>query len=244
MESPLLGIQLDTELVNMLRVTYSDPLPAPIVTEEDGVKVYTAVNAVLEGSPSPNRLQITITNEVPQIAVSSLEEAEDLVVKFYTEQEHTTVFDPSRVSGENVELADAYAALSILINMAANRIAACTRRATGNVVLVNPEDEKYLRLASTSAFSSGSLPDEPVATIGRWSQIGTLNQTIKVYSGPVPKNKVVVLYIGSSKEDAPAIYSEYEGQGWLTWALSKSTTMGNAEDFGRVITIEDNTNGN
>lgn len=240
MESPVLGIQLDTEVVQLLRVTYSDPLPAPVVTVEDGVKVYTAV---LEGSPAPGRLQILPTTEIPQIAVSSLEEAEDLVVQFYTDRTINVVFDPSKVAGENVELADKYAALAVLINREANLIAARTRRGAGNVVLLNEEDANYLRIASTSAFSSGPFPDEPVATIGRWSQIGTLNSTIKVYAGPVPKGKVVVLYIGGNS-DVPAVYSEHEGQGWLTWALSKSTTMGNAEDFGGIIGIEDNTNGN
>ena len=246
MESPLLGIQLDTEQVDLLRVTYSDPLPAPVVTVEDGVKVYTNP-MVLEGAAAPSRLQVTPTKVIPQISVSSLEEAEDLFVDFCNQKDSYSVFNPDQVSSINTDTpkADIYAALIILILRGANLIAARTRRGAGNVVLVNPEDLHYFKEASLSAFSSMNTGfGETLETIGRWDFVGTINNTLKVYTGPVQKGRVVVLYKGAPLGDTPAVYSEHEGQGWLTWMQNSTESLGNADDYVHIVTIKDEANGN
>lgn len=117
-------------------------------------------------------------------------------------------FDQNAVSGTATFVGDEHAALAVLINKAANDIAARTRRGAGNWVVVSPNMLTVLQSATTSAFArttEGSF-DAPTNT----KLVGTLNNSMKVYVNQYASNDdVLVGYKGSSESDAAAFYCPY-----------------------------------
>ena len=118
-------------------------------------------------------------------------------------------FNQAAVSGTATFVGDEHAALAVLINRTANKIAQRTRRGAGNWAVVSPQALTVLQSATTSAFArttEGSF-EAPTNT----KMVGTLNSAMKVYvdSYASDATSVLVGYKGSSESDAPAFYCPY-----------------------------------
>ena len=118
-------------------------------------------------------------------------------------------YNQANVSGTATFVGDEHAALAVLINRAANRIAQRTRRGAGNWAVVSPAALTVLQSATTSAFArttEGTF-EAPTNT----KLVGTLNGAMKVYvnSYATDNANVLVGYKGSSETDAPAFYCPY-----------------------------------
>ena len=120
----------------------------------------------------------------------------------------TDTFDQAAVSGTATFVGDEHAALAVLINRAANRIAQRTRRGAGNWAVVSPAILTVLQSATTSAFArttEGSF-EAPTNT----KMVGTLNNAMKIYVNTyAADDDVLVGYKGSSESDAAAFYCPY-----------------------------------
>ena len=120
-------------------------------------------------------------------------------------------FDQAAVSGTATYVGDEHAALAVVMNRAANRIAQRTRRGSGNWAVVSPAALTVLQSASTSAFArttEGSF-EAPV----NQKMVGTLNGALKVYVDTYQDGSgthtALVGYKGSSEADAAAFYCPY-----------------------------------
>ena len=117
-------------------------------------------------------------------------------------------YDQAGVSGTATFVGDEHAALAVLINRAANRIAQRTRRGAGNWAVVSPAILTVLQSATTSAFArttEGAF-EAPTNT----KMVGTLNNAMKVYVNTyAADDDVLVGYKGSSESDAAAFYCPY-----------------------------------
>jgi len=140
-----------------------------------------------------------ITAEIDQEILGSLR---SLAV-----QEST--FDQSLVSGTATFVGDEHAALAILINQAANRIASRTRRGAGNWCVVSPTALTILQSATTSAFARTTEGTFEAPTNSKF--VGTLNNSMRVYVDgyAVDTTSVLVGYKGSTETDAAAFYCPY-----------------------------------
>ena len=121
----------------------------------------------------------------------------------------TDTYNQAAVSGTATFVGDEHAALAVLINRAANRIAQRTRRGAGNWAVVSPAILTVLQSATTSAFArttEGSF-EAPTNT----KMVGTLNNAMKVYVNTYSADSADVLvgYKGASESDAPAFYCPY-----------------------------------
>jgi hypothetical protein len=120
----------------------------------------------------------------------------------------TDTFDQAAVSGTATFVGDEHAALAVLINRAANRIAQRTRRGAGNWAVVSPAILTVLQSATTSAFArttEGAF-EAPTNT----KMVGTLNNAMKIYVNTyAADDDVLVGYKGSSESDAAAFYCPY-----------------------------------
>ena len=121
----------------------------------------------------------------------------------------TDTYDQAAVSGQATFVGDQHAALAVLINRAANLIAARTRRGAGNYVVVSPTMLTVLQSATTSAFARTTEGTFEAPTNTKF--VGTLNGAMKVYvdSYAADDTAVLVGYKGSSETDAPAFYCPY-----------------------------------
>jgi hypothetical protein len=117
-------------------------------------------------------------------------------------------YNQSAVSGTATFVGDEHAALAVLINRAANRIAQRTRRGAGNYAVVSPTALTILQSATTSAFARTTEGTFEAPTNNKL--VGTLNSAMKVYVNTYAANDdVLVGYKGSSEADAPAFYCPY-----------------------------------
>jgi hypothetical protein len=120
----------------------------------------------------------------------------------------TDTFDQAAVSGTATFVGDEHAALAVLMNRAANRIAQRTRRGAGNWAVVSPTVLTVLQSATTSAFArttEGTF-EAPTNT----KMVGTLNSAMKVYVNTYAANdNILVGYKGTSESDAAAFYCPY-----------------------------------
>ena len=117
-------------------------------------------------------------------------------------------FDQGAVSGTATFVGDEHAALAVLINKAANDIAALTRRGAGNWIVVSPSMLTVLQSATTSAFARTT--EGPFEAPTNTKFVGTLNNTMKVYVNQYATNDdLLVGYKGSSESDAAAFYCPY-----------------------------------
>ena len=118
------------------------------------------------------------------------------------------VYNQSAVSGTATFVGDEHAALAVLINRAANRIAQRTRRGAGNYAVVSPTALTILQSATTSAFARTTEGTFEAPTNNKL--VGTLNSSMKVYVNTYAStDDVLVGYKGSSEADAPAFYCPY-----------------------------------
>ena len=120
----------------------------------------------------------------------------------------TDAYDQAAVSGTATFVGDEHAALAVMINRAANRIAQRTRRGAGNWAVVSPAVLTVLQSATTSAFArttEGSF-EAPTNT----KMVGTLNNAMKIYVNTYAADDTVLDgYKGSSESDAAAFYCPY-----------------------------------
>ena len=120
----------------------------------------------------------------------------------------TDTYNQASVSGTATFVGDEHAALAVLVNRAANRIAQRTRRGAGNWAVVSPAILTVLQSATTSAFArttEGSF-EAPTNT----KMVGTLNNAMKIYVNTyAADDDVLVGYKGSSESDAAAFYCPY-----------------------------------
>lgn len=118
-------------------------------------------------------------------------------------------YDQAAVSGVATFVGDEHAALAILINRAANKIAQRTRRGAGNWVVVSPQALTVLQSATTSAFARTTEGTFEAPTNQKF--VGTLNGAMRVYVDTYAADDTPVLvgYKGSSESDAAAFYCPY-----------------------------------
>ena len=118
-------------------------------------------------------------------------------------------FDQSAVSGTATFVGDEHAALAVLINRVANKIAQRTRRGAGNYAVVSPHALTVLQSATTSAFARTTEGAFAAPTNNK--MVGTLNGAMKVYVDTYASDATPVLvgYKGASESDAAAFYCPY-----------------------------------
>ena len=143
-----------------------------------------------------------ITAEIDQEVLASLRNLAGAA-------ESDVQYDQTAVSGTATFVGDEHAALAVMINRAANKIAQRTRRGAGNFAVVSPHTLTVLQSATTSAFArttEGTF-DAPTNT----KLVGTLNGAMKVYVDAYASDTTDVLvgYKGTSESDAAAFYCPY-----------------------------------
>ena len=118
-------------------------------------------------------------------------------------------YDQSAVSGQAVFVGDQHAALAVLVNRAANDIAARTRRGAGNYIVVSPTALTILQSATTSAFARTTEGTFEAPTNTKF--VGTLNSSVRVYVNHYAGDAAPILigYKGANEMDAPAFYCPY-----------------------------------
>jgi hypothetical protein len=118
-------------------------------------------------------------------------------------------FNQAAVSGTASYVGDEHAALAVLINRVANKIAQRTRRGAGNWSVVSPQALTVLQSASTSAFARTTEGTFEAPTNTKF--VGTLNGAMRIYvdSYAADDTAVLVGYKGSSETDAAAFYCPY-----------------------------------
>jgi hypothetical protein len=121
----------------------------------------------------------------------------------------TDTYDQATVSGVATFVGDQHAALAVLINRAANLIAARTRRGAGNYVVVSPTMLTVLQSATTSAFARTTEGSFEAPTNTKF--VGTLNNTMKVFVDQYASDSSPILigYKGDGEMDAAAFYCPY-----------------------------------
>ena len=143
-----------------------------------------------------------ITAEIDQEVLASLRSLAGAA-------ESDVQYDQNAVSGTATFVGDEHAALAVMINRAANKIAQRTRRGAGNFAVVSPHTLTVLQSATTSAFArttEGTF-EAPTNT----KLVGTLNGAMKVYVDAYASDSTDVLvgYKGTSESDAAAFYCPY-----------------------------------
>jgi len=118
-------------------------------------------------------------------------------------------YNQATVSGTATFVGDEHAALAVLINRVANKIAQRTRRGAGNWAVVSPLSLTVLQSATTSAFARTTEGTFEAPT--NQKLVGTLNGSMKVYADTYASDTTSVLvgYKGSSEADAAAFYCPY-----------------------------------
>ena len=118
-------------------------------------------------------------------------------------------FNQAAVSGTATYVGDEHAALAVLINRTANKIAQRTRRGSGNWAVVSQEGLTVLQSASTSAFARTTEGTFEAPTNTKF--VGTLNGAMRIYVDGYANDSQAVLvgYKGGSETDAAAFYCPY-----------------------------------
>jgi hypothetical protein len=141
-----------------------------------------------------------ITTEIDQEVLGSLENLSGTAVDTYNQ---------AAVSGTATFVGDEHAALAVLINRAANIIAARTRRGAGNWAVVSPLVLTILQSATTSAFARTTEGTFEAPTNTKF--VGTLNSSVRVYVNQYAADtaNVIVGYKGPGEMDAASFYCPY-----------------------------------
>lgn len=120
----------------------------------------------------------------------------------------TGTYDQAAVSGTATFVGDEHAALAVLINKAANDIAARTRRGAGNWMVVSPTILTVLQAATTSAFARTT--EGPFEAPTNTKFVGTLNGSMRVYVNQYATDDTILIgYKGANETDAAAFYCPY-----------------------------------
>ena len=143
-----------------------------------------------------------ITAEIDQEVLASLRNLAGAA-------ESDVQYDQTAVSGTATFVGDEHAALAVMINRAANKIAQRTRRGAGNFAVVSPHTLTVLQSATTSAFARTTEGTFEAPTNTKF--VGTLNNAMRVYVDgyAATGTDVLVGYKGSSEADAAAFYCPY-----------------------------------
>jgi hypothetical protein len=120
----------------------------------------------------------------------------------------TMTFDQSAVTGTPTSIVDVHAALAVMINAQANRIAARTRRGAGNWTVMSPTMLTVLQSGSASGFARTTEGTFEAPTNTKFA--GTLNGSMRVYIDQYASDTTPVLvgYKGN-ETDAAAFYCPY-----------------------------------
>jgi hypothetical protein len=141
------------------------------------------------------------------------------------------VYDQNAVSGTATFVGDEHAALAVLVNRAANDIAARTRRGAGNWMVVSPTMLTVLQAATTSAFARTT--EGPFEAPTNTKFVGTLNGSMRVYVNQYATNdNILIGYKGSNETDAAAFYCPYI-------PLMSSGTVLDPSTFEPVVSLHD-----
>jgi hypothetical protein len=142
-----------------------------------------------------------ITAEIDQEIITSL--------RTLAGAQSSGTYNQAAVSGTATFVGDEHAALAVVINRAANKIAQNTRRGAGNFAVVSPLALTVLQSATTSAFARTTEGTFEAPT--NQKMVGTLNSAMKVYVDTYAADgtDVLVGYKGSSEADAAAFYCPY-----------------------------------
>jgi hypothetical protein len=125
-----------------------------------------------------------------------------------------STYDQASVSGTATFVGDEHAALAVLINREANKIAQRTRRGAANWAVVSNQALTILQSATTSAFARTTEGTFEAPTNTKF--VGTLNGAMRVYvdayladTTAQNDNQVLLGYKGPSEADAAAFYCPY-----------------------------------
>ena len=142
-----------------------------------------------------------ITAEIDQEIITSL--------RTLAGAQSSGTYNQAAVSGTATFVGDEHAALAVVINRAANKIAQNTRRGAGNFAVVSPLALTVLQSATTSAFARTTEGTFEAPT--NQKMVGTLNSAMKIYvdTYAADSTDVLVGYKGSSEADAAAFYCPY-----------------------------------
>ena len=142
-----------------------------------------------------------ITAEIDQEIITSL--------RTLAGAQSSGTYNQAAVSGTATFVGDEHAALAVVINRAANKIAQNTRRGAGNFAVVSPLALTVLQSATTSAFARTTEGSFEAPT--NQKMVGTLNSAMKIYVDTYASDSTDVLvgYKGSSEADAAAFYCPY-----------------------------------
>jgi len=117
-------------------------------------------------------------------------------------------YNQAAVSGTATFVGDEHAALAVMINRVANRIAQRTRRGAGNWAVVSPTALTVLQSATTSAFARTTEGTFEAPTNTKF--VGTLNNAMKIYVNTYASTDTVLVgYKGANESDAAAFYCPY-----------------------------------
>jgi hypothetical protein len=145
-----------------------------------------------------------ITAEIDQELLGKLRTLSGTAVHTFDQSNSGTAF-----TGTPTYVGDQHAALAIMINDVANRIAQRTRRGAGNYVVVSPTALTILQSATTSAFARTTEGTFEAPTNTKFA--GTLNSSVRVYvdSYADASTPILVGYKGPNEMDAAAFYCPY-----------------------------------
>jgi hypothetical protein len=145
-----------------------------------------------------------ITAEIDQELLGKLRTLSGTAVHTFDQGSSGTAF-----TGTPTFVGDQHAALAIMINDVANRIAQRTRRGAGNYVVVSPTALTILQSATTSAFARTTEGTFEAPTNTKFA--GTLNSSVRVYvdSYADATTPILVGYKGPNEMDAAAFYCPY-----------------------------------
>ena len=118
-------------------------------------------------------------------------------------------YDQANVSGTASFVGDEHAALAVVINRVANKIAQRTRRGAANWAVISTAALTVLQSATTSAFARTTEGTFEAPTNTKF--VGTLNSAMRVFVDTYAADNTPVLvgYKGTSEADAPAFYCPY-----------------------------------
>lgn len=243
---PIFGVQTvephpvtGKEQLHTLRVRYVERMSAEemervsreIVKQNIGTAEFEAIRKNLnEEQASAPRLSIQILKEdVSAVRYPALEHAENAI---FAQVDLAPLFDePREQQSRTVN--------PILINRAANRIASRTRRGAGNVVLVHEDDLPLITGTGLNSFQ----PGESARTIGRWTNVGTLNHCIEIWTTPDNPpgftrargwRSALVGYRGNEMDAGGYIAETPTGYGFVSLPNSPSS-MGNMNDYFQMV---------
>lgn len=174
----------------------------------------------ITGPTGEPQLSISIGQNTAQHKFASPAEAED----FYISQ----VLANSR----SVKVENLVGALGLVINRVGNKIAAATRRGFATDVFINDRFVEDFDRACNSVIRTFS--PSAGATLGRFTQVGTLTN-MNVWASPaIPRDRVIVLYRSSSDVSADVdVSAELTNNAYGNWV----TLVNNYADYAGVIEL-------